>query len=280
MPLAICQRVAQDQFFDEFQLFVYLKSICDGHLRISKHVIKSAAYTLECHPKTIKRRLERLKQRNWIGTFKSGVNILRGFNALFGVENMVPFRTGVVFEVKYLNLAKAFVVSGCIGYMAKYQWIKERRRLREGEKILAPHHPAVTLLPAHPVACRFIVGELGVSISTASEWKHLGEKAGFIKVEKRYTPAQIDRVKEYKRLELNDAHKIVFWEGQYCFQEPDVITPLLNFKTRSKFDRKVFRPLIAKSGQTPKHNNLGKGLLLEMMSLRMFEQLMAKRHNK
>lgn len=277
VPLTILQIVAREQFFDEFQLFIYLKSISDGGLVMNRTVLRSAAHYLDCHPKTVKRRLERLRERNWIGRFKCGVLILRSFNTLFRVENVRAYRTAVVFRIEYLKNFTAFVVSACIGYLAisqKSRLYKQRKTRRPGTKSGVPI-PTKRVFPVFlPVACKYIAEIFGVAISTASEWKQLGVKAGFLNVEKQFEYVDIDNRLEYKRQGMGDDHLIVYRRGKYYRQGIDLVASLLTFKSRKK-------PSLLKSGQMPKHNIwIEGGGPLSGNTQSYYEAIMKNRHNK
>lgn len=274
VPLAICQLVAKEQFFEELELFVYLKSICSGNLWINPKVINSAAHSLDCHPKTVKRRLARLHKRNWIGVCKSGVQILRSWQELFNVEGILPYRTGVVFEIKHFSKFKAFVVSACIGYLSKYQRIKRKWARQPEVKSSTTNHPDAPQSLFYPVACELISCALKVSISTASEWKQLGEEAGFLLVEKQFHHCPIDAVKEYKKGGYTDAKRIVFRRGKYYFQSIDLIAPILHFKTTNSIKQQ------SKNGQMPKHDNLVVGNLRHPDTPALFEKAMLKFNKK
>lgn len=275
VPLAILQIVAREQFFDEFQLFIYLKSISDGGLKMNRAVLRSASHHLECHQKTVKRRLERLKKRNWIGTFKCGVLILRSFNELFRVEKIDHSQTAAIFYTSDLKKLTAFVVSACIGYLVIAQraklW-KKRRGHQPGAKKAIPIPPGASLPTSFPVACKYIADIFGVSISTASEWKRMGANAGFLSVEKQLEYVDIDNRMEYKRLGNEDDHFIVFRKGYYFYQGIDMVESLVGFKSRRKP-----KPKFYKSGQMPKHNKSSSGGFL---TPNQYELLMQKRHNK
>jgi len=279
IPYAICKRVAEELFFEEFELLVYLKSISNGCLLVDKKIVSSAANFLGCHPKTVKRRLKRLEERNWVGCWKgSGKHIFRAWKELFVVEGIAPFRRGVVFETKHFPNFKAFIVSALIGALAKSQAITEQKMRRAGAPNSAPHQPGVSSKKLFPVACQYIASVFKVALSTASEWKTLGQKAGFLKVEKQLEPFLFVNAKEYKRHKQPGAECLVYRDGAYYFQGIDLITPMLKYRTISPFSWDQKRR--GGRGQKPKHIKLDKKLGSSILSIIHFEQEMSRTHNK
>lgn len=246
---------------------------------MNRTVLRSAAHYLNCHQRTIKRRLERLRKRNWIGRFKCGILIIRSFKDLFRIENIGASRTGAVFYMNDLKKVTAFVVSACIGYLVRSQKAKlwrEKRARQPGAKKAAPIPPGVALPSSFPVACKYIADIFGISISTASEWKRLGLESGFLSVDKQFEFVGIDNRLEYKRLGYEDDHLIVYRNGSYYRQGIDLVACKLMFKSRRKPN-----PARFKSGQMPKHNkSLESGNISNRPVPAKYEILMRNRHNR
>lgn len=276
VPLAICQQVVRTDFSDEFQFFLFLKSICEGNLRLNAAVRQTAARVLGCSERTVKRRFDRLLERNWIGRYKKcNVYILRSFNALFRVEGLGPFRTGVEFLIEDLKNVKAFVAGACIGHIARYLRTKKWRACQPGNKKARPYPPDTSLRIFQPVACKFIAEWLDVAVSTASELKRLAYKHGYIDIKKQVTPIPFKNRAEYARQGYENANRIVYWDGRYYLQETDLVAPMAHYKTRRKAQFGL-----KKNGQLPKDNKSAGLEKPTSISAEKYERMFELKHQK
>lgn len=234
IPVPLLELVVKEQLFNPFRLFIYLKVIStNGQIRITNQTIQRAAKDLKISPKTVHRHFKVLRKKNWIGQFKSGSYILRGFNKLRKMEN-APGRTAVWFDPQtHLPVFKAFVISACLGQLVSRQRTNEwkERRLPENRRCIS--NVCNLPLPTHyPIACEAMAKIYDIAVGTAFNWKKEAQSAGFIEVQKILRPVTVDNKLEWQRVNPELANRLVYRGGKYFIQYPDKVCCLLKFTRR------------------------------------------------
>ena len=185
IPVSILEIVMGHNLFAPFRLFMYCKTVSNGQMRIYPETIRLASADLGISERTVKRHLEILQNRNWIGRFKSGGYIIRSFDKLRAMEKTTG-RSAVWFDAKkHLKPFREFVVSACLSQLVKRQKTKLWRVTRlPGSRRGNPNERKRPLPTSFPVACEAMRQIYGISIGTAFNWKHNAHKAGFITIHK------------------------------------------------------------------------------------------------
>lgn len=226
IPIPVLEKVVEHNLFAPFRFFMYCKTVSNGQMRICPNTIRRASADLGISERTVKRHLEILQNRNWIGRFKSGGYIIRGFDKIRAMEKTTG-RTAVWFDAKqHLKPFREFVVSACLGQLAKRQRTKlwKERRL-PGSRRGTPRERKRPFPKCYPVACEAMKQIYGISIGTAFNWKESAHKAGFISVYKRLRPVRVEWTFIYPELEQRLVKR-----GNRCFiQLPDKIKCNLKF---------------------------------------------------
>lgn len=229
VPVSILEKVVEHNLFAPFRLFMYFKTVSNGQMRIGTHTIQLAASDLEISERTVKRHIEILQKRNWIGRFKTGGYIIRGFDKLREIEK-VSGRSAMWFDAKqHLNQFREFVVSTCLGHLVNKQRTKLwRDRHLPGKRRGTPNERKRPLPTSFPVACEAMVQIYGISIGTASNWKRHAQEAGFITVYKKLRPVSIEWVEWKPQFH----HRLVKRDDRYFIQYPDEVKCNLKFTRR------------------------------------------------
>ena len=69
-------------------LYLYLKSISNGKIRLNKETKEEISKALNCTTRTLYNNLHKLQARNWIGyNPKSKLYFVRGFEKVRAIEN-------------------------------------------------------------------------------------------------------------------------------------------------------------------------------------------------
>ncbi len=138
---------------------------------------------------------------------------------------------------------QAFVVGALIGHLSQYsKWKDNLEKLRVARsgiyKGLPNHNRATRFSGFYPVAADGIFQIYGIPLSTASDYKRLAQKHGYIKVKKSYQklPITIEEVSFYKKsIPCEEAKKIRIRINKkskaktVVKQEPDLVLPCLEY---------------------------------------------------
>lgn len=262
IPIDITHLTLREKFFRPLQVYIFLKSRCSGQLKISKSEIREVSSKLGTSADTIKRNLKKLRERNWVGyNPESGYYFIRGFKKIKQLEGS-KYLTSVCLSVDRelcdFRIFKAFLYGASIGYLARYQKGKARRRAgSERTKGSSKHNPELRLPTHYPVACEAMSKIFGISISTAHKYKKEADEHGFIDLRNNFNMVKkIPKDDEVKRNILSlgpgvDAKEIPFLKEGYpeiaqrirpykekaYSQDPDTVCPKLTYKRTRRSGR-------------------------------------------
>lgn len=245
LPLSLCELAIRQKLVSPLRLYVYLKSICHGQIRLDGSLKNQIAQELNVTGRTVNNLLKELQVRNWVGhNPESGYYFVRGFDWVRAKENLRG-RRGVWVDVsKDLQNKQrftAFVSGALIGQMANVSKYKMREREKQGPEHTkgSSNHRSCTIVPSHfPVACKAVSKMLGVASSTASLMKEQAAEYGFIDVKKQWQRLALagdpkvkdaDFASSYKASHPEEAHRVRIREGKVYLQETDLVLACLNY---------------------------------------------------
>lgn len=197
-------------------------------------------------PKTIKRAIAKLEKRNWIGiNHARGIAYPRSFESIRLMERQ-PSRKAFLFYIKDIQKARGFFVASAISiYLNRKEYsIRNNRRGTRvrfnGIRNIKRDNPAFV-----PICNLEVAKYLSVSISTASIYKKLGVKLGFLKRKRMLEklPAHSQATKEtvclIRKYRPDLQGKLRLFKGEILIQRSDEVATLLQ---RGK--RKGQKPII------------------------------------
>ena len=246
LPLSLCEFAIRNDFFSPLRLYIYLKTISAGQIRLDTTIKKNISKTLGIGVKTVSSQLQKLQDRNWVGYNKaSGYYFVRGFDKIRELEYLRG-RRGVWVDVsKDIQDKKrfcAFVKGAVIGQLtnvSKYKAKKEQEgREPEHTKGSSNHRLRPSLPSFYPVSCHALSRILGITISTASEYKAQAQEYGYIQVEKKMVRLPLTgNAKDhdanlapiYKASHPDVAHKVRIVKGKVYLQEADHAMACMNY---------------------------------------------------
>ena len=185
IPIELCAFAFRKKFVRPVQLYVLLKSICDGTIKLSKPYKKAIAKKIGFKTiKSVNNNIKLLMARNWVGYDKtSDVYYIRSYDRVMQSEDM---KRGLraTFQLKDIKKMRAFLFGAVLTKLVAYQnW----RKTRELERIKGRSTPGSRDRQTYyPIANLAIKKILRISISTAFELKKQAEIAGYIKVKKAF----------------------------------------------------------------------------------------------
>ena len=242
VPIDLCFYAVQNRCIRMVQVYVHLKSISSGKVRLDNSELKKIVKELGIRStKTLKKWLEELITLNWVGhNRKSGVYFIRGFENIRAI-NEFDRTISAVFN-NPITQFRPFVVGAVIGYLAHYQFrkkefVRKRRRTNQNSNDSKRYQPVATIALAKI---------LGVSLRTAHQYKQLAFKAGFIDLKKNFEAAgsfkvnEVDLLRKYSHSKEANAVRVV---GNNLVKfKPDLIASNIRFKQRKKSKTYKRRP--------------------------------------
>lgn len=246
LPLSFCEFAIRNRFQAPLRLYLYLKVRSHGQLRMDAKERKAIAENLGIDPKTVSNLLEKLRRRNWVGhNPASGIYFVRGFGKVREIEGFLGLqavRLDVHRDLAQQEIFKALTAGAFIGNLArisKYRSMKEQASQGPERLKRRSNHRSRGAVPSHfPVACKALSALLGIASSTASEFKALAAKHGFIQVQKPMrrlplagNPGQSDAhlVAAYKAACPEKAHRVRILQGKAYLQQADHVAPCMSY---------------------------------------------------
>ncbi len=256
IPVHLCDFVIRNKSFAPFRFYIYLKSKCDGQVKMSFESKKQMAKELNISSRTIDNYLAALSARNWIGHNPcSGYYFIRGFNKVKEIEGLMGRRgawLSVNKDILNARRFKAFVIGVSVGHLVNTNKWKERcKRGSEHFKGSSKHNSCKHLPSHYPMACEAMAKIFGMSTSTASLYKATAHNYGFVQVKKNlkkiilgeeeqglsesvYHGDGIDArfVGMYKSAFPEKAHRVRIKHGKLFLENPDLLLSCLEFSKR------------------------------------------------
>lgn len=237
IPIELCFDALSKRRVRSLQVYVYLKLKCSGKIKIDQQLLKIIANDLGLKSiKTIKTIVADLIDAQWISkSNKSGYYFVKSFERIRKLHNFRR-RAGAEFSINDIKNFKAFLIAAIISNLIYAQ----KRRLEAVERSKGGSKTSAFKLSFfYPVANVALSKILGISVSTAFEWKRLAEKKGYIKIRNN------SRIIEYAQQQfLNDlkkygdipVKKIRVKNGKVYEQLPDNVYSKVSLRRRRKLE--------------------------------------------
>lgn len=244
IPVSLCEHVVINKFIAPFRLYMYLKAICSGQMRITAKVKSQIAKDLGTNPKTINNQLRKLQEKNWIGyNPKSEYYFIRCFAKVMQIEGLKG-RRGVGLSIKNdLLLDKkrfaAFNYAALIGYLAIVQkWKRKYLQKSEHSTGSSNHNLRKFSSPVFAqVACNALQRIYKISRGTAHKFKKEAAKYGYIDLKGNLDklPILVNEVPFFQKANPDVAARVKVRKGKVYLQVADKIDPFLEYPKRRKY---------------------------------------------
>lgn len=232
VPAGLCELVLVKRWFRHLEVYLFLKHNCCGQTTINNEAISELAYDLALSPKTIRRSIEFLKERKWIGfNVRSGITCIRGFDSIRVIEK-INSRKAYWFNITLIKSIKAFVIAVC------YSEIIRRLRWAEGQKRGRPKQKAHLIF--YPVPLNYFAEVYNCAKSTSSMYRRLAKEQHFIEVREDLRPISPEEYMCILELKEDDETKRIIRRGDRIYQQYSdrIQTNLLAKRRRSIFKTK------------------------------------------
>ncbi len=235
IPIEICQYALSEKKVRAMQVFIWLKMNCSGKIKITPEIKSQITQDIGIKSnKTVKTAIQYLIYRKWITVSKrSGYCFIKGFEAIRQIEGFKA-RTGAEFYFSDIKNFKGFLVAAIITNLISVQkrreWITERKK-RGSMTVI--HKPPTF----YPIANEALSKILGVSVSTAWEWKKLAKRQRFIRIHKEYREIKIkpEFLPQFKK--YSELNSTIIKKGKICEQLPDKVATNLVLRNRKKLKK-------------------------------------------
>jgi hypothetical protein len=239
IPVELCKYALMEHNVNQLRLYVFLKSKCSGHIKLSKERILSYCKELGYKtPKTFKTNLNWLMQNKWITVnTKSGNYRIKGFVEIANKLNFVCIK-GAIFEPLEFKNFKPFIIAAVITYymILKNRYNKERSEsLKGGSRLNRFKKPVFFSLPH-----TYLAKVLNCSKSTAEYYRSIAVKSMYIipksTFEKLDIPAKEVRLyKKYNDLICN----IKLLKGKPHLQKNDKLFSSVILRTKKELKKNL-----------------------------------------
>lgn len=240
IPTQLCQFAFVNKFIRPFQLYIYLKSVGSGKIKITDDIKIEIGKEIGLGSKrAVSNNLHLLLARNWIGFCKkSRYYYIRSFDRVKKIEGFKR-QTAAEFHFKDIKKMKAFLIAAVITKLINQQKRRERELERKKGRSIPSSCDRQLYFPVANLALSKI---LNIAISTAFEHKKIAQKAGFIKVKKEFVRCKLSDGKFVKATYKNHAkaanskiaHKIRVRNNYLWIQQPDKILSKIRLKRKGK----------------------------------------------
>jgi hypothetical protein len=246
IPVAFCVYILKTHHIKQFQLFIYLKTICSGHFQLTDALIEQIRTDLNYRSvKTFQSYFQFLLQQKWI-TYNGSTENYR----LIGFERIadrmrVPTSKGVIYYPEFLNCFKGFITGAVVTYYMIYRSQNERRPALKKRGARKSRLSASFSLPHN-----YLAKVLKVSKITAQRYRQYAIESGFIEVSKSYikTILPLTDIENFKKYSGNEPSKVRKINNTVCLQEADKLKSNLILRRKKnirfvnrKFGKKWYR---------------------------------------
>lgn len=237
IPIELCAYALSAKIVRLLQVLVYLKLKCSGKIIINRQFLKIIATELGIKSiKTIETSIADLQKRQWISkSNRSGYYFVKGFERIRKLHNFRR-RNGAEFSINDIKKFKAFLISAVISNLINAQ----KRRLRAVERPKGGSKTSAFKQSLfYPVANGALAKILGISISTAYEWKKMAKKQGYIKIRANsrkmdyLDPETLNQFKKYGDISVKG---IRTKKGHVFEQLPDNVYSKVSLRRRRKLE--------------------------------------------
>lgn len=230
IPVAFCVYMLKTQKIKQFRLFIYLKTICSGHFKLSDELIEKACTELGYKSvKTFHAHFRFLVQKKWI-TYNS----ISGNYRVIGFKQVanrlkVPSSKGALYYPEFSKNFTGFVAGAVISFYMIYRNHKERR-----SALLKRSARKNRLSVPYSLPHTYLSKILNISKTTARNYRQSAIDMGFIKVTKTLLPTGISssEIFNYKKYATVNSNIVRSVNNNLCLQQADILISTIKLRNK------------------------------------------------
>lgn len=238
IPVQLCKYAISRHCVNQLRLYIFLKTKCDGQIKLTNSTIKILAAELQVTARTFKTNLNWLLQHKWITVnSKKSIYRIKSFYALSEKLNFAC-RKGAIFEPFDFTKFKGFIAAAVITYHMKLKSRYDKRR--SGLNLRSPYRnrkrrPAFFSLPH-----TYLASVLHISKSCARKHRNQAVSDGFLTYYHNFKDLGISfaDVSNYKKFCGTETNNIVELRNNIALQLNDNLISFIVIRTKSDFRRK------------------------------------------
>lgn len=232
IPCEIIIQAIKQKKINQLKLFVGLKSMFNGQFVEDNITVKLVSNTMDYKSvKTYNVNLKWLIKNRWV-TYRKGYCILRSFSKFKSIRHLKSVRCAVFTASYDLVHFKPFIYGAAITYLMKRKRFSDQR---SGKLLRNPYMKRLGEPVSFNMPLSYLMKVLDVSKATASNYKKLAAKMGYIQIKKDFKVLDLSPaiLRQYKKYSNDPEHyKLRYIKGQVCYQRPDKISSTLEFRKK------------------------------------------------
>ena len=233
IPIELSQWVVTNKYWRQFQVYIYLKSISNGVIHIDSNLVKYIAKQLNIKSvKTVYKAINQLEESNWLGIQKKTKKCyVRGFKNIqnqLGLERRIAT---IFYKTDILDI-KAFLIASVMSNLVTQGRLKARRKeaLNKGKAFQSLRSRSLY----HPIANKVLSNVFDVSMATASRYKSLASKTGYVNIRPVYEKVKINKTQIMLNNKYADIKIYRTKKGIPVIQKPDLVKSNIDLRRRRK----------------------------------------------
>ena len=245
LPIALITFTLKHKVINQLQLYMALKIIYpDGQFIFNRYSRKKVSqYIGYKTPKTFDNNMKWLIKNKWL-TFRKGHCIIKSFKKLH-TKYHFHIQKGVVFIPQWdMPKFRAFLYGAVIKYYMEKKSKQERRSgVKKGCSYMKRNPVSVSFPSFHTLPNTYLAKILGISKSSASNYRRIANEAGYIDAKHDYSfYPSLDNFprKAKKYIDNSDINRIRFINNKFCLQNPDKISSDMIIKQKRNLRYRKF----------------------------------------
>jgi len=231
VPIALIVHCISERKLQELKLYLWLKACSSGKIKLDDYQIQSVSLILDVTTYRTKSSLNKLNSYNWLGyNPKSKYYFIRSFDKVRIMEQLKQ-RRSAVFCLNDLKNFPAWCGGAFYAYLYKLRkGANYKHDFLKGKSKQAYNAPSFL-----PVATAGVERIFQLSRATATRYKLLAKRAGYLEVEHRFKKLGVPKSEiKYFREGVPSWYnqKLVLIKGELYEQLPDVVLPHISLSKR------------------------------------------------
>lgn len=241
VPVQMCIYVIRNNLENSFRLYVFLKlnNPC-GKMKINNKVLEELSISLGVSARTVRNYISRLKSLGWIRkNRKTQYYILHSYDR---IRILFDWSARASVEFYREDVSRLRNKLSAVPYLYLHSNI--RRKAKKGRSVLLSGGTNHSLLSSSrskkqkyfPISVLGVEKIFGISRSKASRMKIRAANSGFLRVKKSFEKTELSDIDVRRMGEYDKSLRksVVYRNGQYQIQRPDLIKPLISLRRRKK----------------------------------------------
>ncbi|MEQ8547363.1 MAG: hypothetical protein RIC03_05615 [Cyclobacteriaceae bacterium] len=244
IPIDVIQFVLRNRMINEFKVYLLLNVITDGYAVNNSCLINHLSRRLNWTTKTVSKHINKLIERGWLGASEDVIYI-RSLWLINGNYLTTNHDRMVEFNCDWFDCWKGYLLGAFLGHLVNVQQLKSiAETINHSGHEKGCSYQRVTVSASFPLSHKSIEKILGVTTTTAHEWKKKALTDGFVVIKHKYKVLSV-KVEDYPFFKSiqKENNGILIMNGKVIKRLPDHVTPLLKYRSgkKKKYNRRGYK---------------------------------------